>query len=254
MEERSDLINKIENQENQNKEVIQIENNVVTDLELKKLVAYLIGYSISSISHSKEQWIEWGIPYLEICLESLQLTDKTLLNDINNTFINSIGKDFLFTSEIVEEDWNYIDPTHRYIDQLLLKLQQYQEEEIIQLFLNVFFQSIQRINYDARFKIVSHRILSMFSVYEEIIPPTPSSSSSSSTSIETNSMKQTSLILSSISKTHSSSELFRIWKIGIAATIGGALMFCVGKSLFFFLFFHTLFHSFIHSFVCLFII
>jgi hypothetical protein len=200
--------------------------DVLDDVELNQQLGFVIGYFISSISHDIDEYIAWGIPYLQICLEALKL-EEPLLQQIQETFRGSISSGFVFAYDSIDDNWTYIHPIESYLNEMVLNLQKWNETEIVTAILTTFAESARKCNYDARVKLLSQRILSMYCLPEESSTHLQSFQTKlddAGTLLTTCSFPMS---LQSQQKSHSS-ELFQAWKIGIAATIGGALMFCVG--------------------------
>jgi hypothetical protein len=191
-------------------------DKIVNDMKLNRQLAYVIGYFISTISHDLDEYKAWGLPYLEICLETLSL-EKEILEQIQETFYGSIGSGFLFAyDDSIDESWTYIHPIESYLNQMTLNLQNFDEYEVVSAILSTFAQSAQKCNYDARVKLLSQRILSMYCLPEEgyLMEHQGEDTISFPMTLQTRDPRTV--------------GLFQAWKIGIAATIGGALMFCVG--------------------------
>lgn len=190
---------------------------LVHDLELNHQLAYIIGYFLSTISHDLDEYQAWGVPYLQICLETLSLENEILLKQIQETFSGSIGSGFLFAyDDSIDESWTYIHPIESYLNQINRNLQRFDENEVVSAILSTFAQAAQRCNYDARVRLLSQRILSMYCLPEEgyLLEHQREDSLSFSMTLQTRDPRTI--------------GLFQAWKIGIAATVGGALMFCVG--------------------------
>jgi hypothetical protein len=192
-------------------------DDLVNDGELNRQLAYVIGYFISTISHDLDEYKAWGLPYLQICLETLSLEKEILLEQIQDTFYGSIGSGFLFAyDDSIDESWTYIHPIESYLNQMTLNLQKFDEYQVVSAILVTFAHAAQRCNYDARVKLLSQRILSMYCLPEE------------GYSLEQQGEDSMTFPTTLQPRDPRTVGLFQAWKIGIAATIGGALMFCVG--------------------------
>jgi hypothetical protein len=224
----SSTIGQSSGQRRERQQAEEDENFLKTDVELNERLGFVIGYLISSISHDLDEYIAWGIPYLEICLEALKL-EKPLLQQIQETFRGSISTGFSFAFDSLDDNWTYIHPMESYLNQMALNLQKWNETEIVTVILTTFAESARRCNYDARVKLLSRRILSMYCIPEDgpslLLALVPQVTSNGCVDELAGSFP---MALERRHRDPHSLELFQAWKIGIAATIGGALMFCVG--------------------------
>mmetsp|Transcript_13701 Transcript_13701/g.20515 ORF Transcript_13701/g.20515 Transcript_13701/m.20515 type:complete len:691 (+) Transcript_13701:88-2160(+) len=198
---------------------------------LRESLAYLIGYFVSTVSHDTDEWIAWGVPYIRLCVESLDL-DSDLTDKIRSTFMGSIGhigssigsvgsRMSLYVYADEDNEWTHIRPLHTYLEEISLKLDQWDEK----LILSFFLQAMSRMSangYDARFRVLlAHRICHMFQLPVDAVKRIETTAVTTAGGVPAFKTAPETKIGESVGT-------FRAWKVGFAAASGGALMFCAG--------------------------
>ena len=188
-----------------------------------EIIAQLVGYFVSVICRDTEEWEKWGIPFLELSVTALHLR-RQVTDDIVKKFSGSVGKANSFIVSLDDEDdWASVISTNDYLTSLSEQLTHFDDDDIVLTYLNAITSAIQQGSYDARARAISHHIVEILHIPQEAVRELEVQTSG----------KQTQNIFMSDRETvakaiHKGVTPFRLWKVGLAAAAGGALMFYSG--------------------------
>lgn len=188
-----------------------------------EIISHLVGYFVSVICRDIEEWEQWGVPFIELSVKALHLR-RQVTEDIVRKFAGSVGKANSFIVSVDDEDeWASVITTNEYLTSLSEQLAQFDDDDIVLTYLNAVSSAIEQGSYDARARAISHHIVSILHIPEEAVRELE---------LQTSGKQTPNIFLSdreAVAKAMNKNVTpFRLWKVGLAAAAGGALMFYTG--------------------------
>ena len=222
------------------------------------VVCKLIAFLVANVVRDEKEWIEWGLPFIEIAINS-QVQDNSLnaqlLRDMHDKFCPLIGHGMsLIIEDKEKEGFTFIHSAEKQLCSIMqeVDIDESEMEKFVKSFLDHFFEYVLNSEeYDARARTIARRMCNALNIsaleFSEMesahwrtsssSPPPPplqqqwqEDSDSSAHMVKT--QGQYFDAFNKDSKSIPAASLlasFRLWRVAFVAAGGGALMAVTGR-------------------------